>query len=106
MKIVKSERRTHLHVDTLSDLLDVKVEGPSLANLNTDHAISLWWSDCKTVRRVNQRPRKEYRARATVSTDSDSGTSEPQEETLTLEDWDEWFEFHVDDLDTDTVEPD
>ena len=79
---------------------------PSLTNFNPDHAISLWWSDCKTVRRVNQRPRKEYRARATVRTDSDSGTSEPQEETLTLEDWDEWFDFHVDDLDSDILESD
>ena len=35
-----------------------------MSKFDPDHAISLWWSDCKTVRRVNQRPRK-YRARAT-----------------------------------------
>ena len=31
VKIVKNERRTRLHVDTLSDLLDVKVEGRSIS---------------------------------------------------------------------------
>lgn len=89
LKIVKTERHTRLQADTLTDLLDIKVEGPPLANFDADQAISLWWSDCKTVRRVNQAPRKEYRPRK--STDPVSPEPGPHEETLTLEDWDDWF---------------
>ena len=91
--------RTRLHVDTLSDLLDVKVEGPSLANFNPDHAISLWWNDCKTGRRVLERSTEQGRPSRLTQI-------EPQEGTLTLEDWDEWFDSHVDDLNTDILESD
>ncbi len=55
MKVIKNERRTKLSGSTLDDLLEVKVEGPSLDNFSADAAIELWWKD-STGRRVNQKP--------------------------------------------------
>ena len=76
--------------DTLNDLLEIYVEGPTLSSFCPDHAIELWWSDCSTTRRVNQQPRKEYRPRNPESSNPDS-TQEQKKECLTLELWDEWF---------------
>ena len=56
LKLVKTERRTQLQMETLSDLLEIRVEGPPLANFSPDQAISLWWKECKTTRRTNQNP--------------------------------------------------
>jgi hypothetical protein len=60
MKVIKTKKRTHLKSSTLSDLLDINVEGPPLAKFSADKAVSLWWDACKTTRRVSQLPRKEY----------------------------------------------
>ena len=51
------------------------MEGPLLSFFNANAAIQLWWTDCFTSRRVNQNPKKEYRPRATSSSDS------PQEQS-------------------------
>ena len=61
LKIIKNERRTNLSCSTLNDLLEVNTEGPTLTNFSADAAVVLWWSDCSSGRRVNQKPRKEYR---------------------------------------------
>ena len=45
LKAVKAERRTSLNSSTLEDLLEVKLEGPSLSEFSTDAAIELWWKD-------------------------------------------------------------
>ena len=80
---------------TLSDLLDIKAEGPPLASFNVDQAVSLWWDACKTTRRVNQMPRKEYQPREKGQSSSSSNIVEVPEsdsqDTITLEDWDDWF---------------
>ena len=60
LKIIKNERRMSLGSSTLSDLLEVNAEGPTLANFSADSAVNLWWSD-SSGHRVNQKPRKEYR---------------------------------------------
>ena len=39
----------------------MKVEGPSLANFSPDAAFDLWWKDCSTMRRVQQKPQKQYK---------------------------------------------
>ena len=90
LKVLKTTRRTNMQGDTLNDLLEIYVEGPTLSSFCPDHAIELWWSDCSTTRRVNQQPRKEYRPRNLESSNPDS-TQEQKEESLTLELWDEWF---------------
>ena len=41
--------------------MEVKVEGPSLANFSPDAAFDLWWKDCSTMRRVQQKPQKQYK---------------------------------------------
>ena len=105
MKVIKTDRRTNLQTETLSDLLEINMEGPSLSSFSADPAIALWWEDCKTTRRVNQAPRKEYQLRKSSSAPSTS--SEPQTqgkttsaapgpvssetEVFALQDWDEWF---------------
>lgn len=98
LKLIKTDRRTNLHVSTLDDLLEINIEGPALDNFSPDEAIDSWWKACSTGRRVNQQPRKPYRPRnstAQSSTTSSSTTDEEPEETLeslTLSDWDMWFD--------------
>ena len=70
LKIVKTNRRTKLKTSTLSDLLDVKEEGPPLRDFNADKAVSMWWDACKTTRRVSQEPRKEYLPREKEQTEA------------------------------------
>ena len=79
---------------TLSDLLEIKVEGPSLANFSADQAVALWWEDCKTTRRVSQAPRKEYHPRKSSSetqTESEITSESPPVESFSFKDWDKWF---------------
>ena len=84
LKVMKTDRRTNLTNSTLQDLLEIGIEGPTLDSFSADQAVQLWWEDCRTSRRVNQRQRKEYQQRTQPESDS-SG------EELTTEDWDRWF---------------
>ena len=68
MKVVKTDRRTSLKADTLDNLMEINVEGPSVENFTADHAIKLWWGD--KTRWPNQKPRKQYRKRQ-AETESD-----------------------------------
>ena len=52
LKIIKTEWRTLLKCDTLSDLLEIQGEGPPLVNFYPDEAVKLWWEDCRTTRQV------------------------------------------------------
>ena len=98
LKIVKTDRRTSLNTSTLSDLLEIQVEGPSLQEFKADEAIRLWWDDCCTTRRVNQNPRKPYKPRsdsAASSSISSSDTSEAETSAsaTSLSVWDDWFDL-------------
>ena len=53
-KLVKTDHRTRLHQDTLSDLLEIQLEGPSLGRFSPKQVVEAWWKDCKTVHRPNQ----------------------------------------------------
>ena len=75
--------------DTLNDLLEIYVEGPTLRSFCPDHAIELWWSDCNTTRRPNQQPRKAYGPR---NQESPEPTQEQEEGDITLDLWDEWIQ--------------
>ena len=110
LKLVKTDRRTNLHTDTLQDLLEIQVEGPALENFCPSDAVNLWWSSCYMTRRVNQMPRKPYRSRknatpseeecstsSSVPQPSDAGApsdvmSTSGEEHFSLTDWDTWFD--------------
>ena len=87
LKIVKTKRRTSIHTSTLSDLLEINVEGPPLSSFNSDAAVDLWWRECSTTRRVNQNPRKAYQPRASNQTEEES---DEEQSTLVLDDWDDW----------------
>ena len=93
LKVIKTERRTNLKKQTLSDLLEIQVEGPPLAEFSPNEAVKLWWEDCQTTRQVNQAPRKEYKPKDSAATSSGAVQLETQEqtETVSLEDWDKWF---------------
>ena len=70
LKVIKTDRRTSLHITTLDDLMEINVEGPSPVNFSAEHAVNLWWSD--RAGRPNQVPRKEYKQReAQTEPDSD-----------------------------------
>ena len=88
-----------VNCSTLNDLFEVNTEGPTLSNFSADAAVDLWWSDCSSGRRVNQKPRKEYRRNqercSTVA--STSGDFESENE-LDLDSWDNWF--HTDSPDS------
>ena len=93
MKVIKTDRRTNLQADTLNDLMEIYVEGPSFTSYSADRAVELWWSECNTTRRFNQTlPRKEYRPRASsTSQDDEEETPDTAPLQSTLEAWDEWF---------------
>ena len=58
-------------------------------NFSADVAVYLWWSDCSSERRVNQKPRKEYRRhRQSSSIALDDSESENE---LGLDTWEDWF---------------
>ena len=92
LKIIKNERRMSLGSSTLSDLLVVNAEGPTLANFSADSAVNLWWSDSFSGRRVNQKPRKEYRKSKQSSALAASDSGEESETELALDSWDGWFD--------------
>ena len=95
LKIIKNERRTNLSLSTLNDLLEVNAEGPTLSNFSPDSAIDLWWTDCFSGRRVNQKHRKEYRKQKQRSTSAASDSEEESETELALDSWDSWFSDDV-----------
>ncbi len=102
MKIIKTDRRTNLHTETLSDLMEIQVEGPPLSDFLASSAVRLWWDDCCTTRRVNQVPRKAYKPRASTRLDSESASTSTvpstsgESEEVTLDDWDSWFQPSTD----------
>ena len=73
----------------------IQVEGLPLAEFSPNETVNLWWEDCQTTRRVNQAPRKEYRCRNSAETSLGMLQLETEEqsetETVSLEDWDEWY---------------
>ena len=85
LKLIKNNRRTCLKEDTLDHLLRINTEGPPLADWDANHALELWLSD-KTCR-VNQ---KDFRSQPTRSAPT-GDESEEEEESFSLEDWEEWI---------------
>ncbi len=57
MKIITTDRRTNLHIDTLDNLLEIQMEGPPLSRFSATEAVHLWWDDCRTTRSLWTRPR-------------------------------------------------
>lgn len=95
LKLIKTDRRTRLHCDTLSDLLEIRAEGPSLGCFIPDPAVEAWWKDCKSTRRPHQSARKQYAPRKTTqtgaSTSHDSDAESEGELSYSLSEWDTWF---------------
>ena len=89
LKLIKVDKRSSLGNELLDDLLVLNSERVSLKSFN---AISLWWSD--KVRKPNQRPRKEYAACSSFSTnDIPPEDSEKKSDAGTelLQEWDDWI---------------
>ena len=64
---VKTKRRCSFRISTLCDLLELNIEGPSLSQFSADAAVDLWWTECCTTCRVNQKPRKKCTGRGATS---------------------------------------
>ena len=80
--------RTNLSTSTLQDLLEIFVEGPPVTTFVSGPAVELWWRECHTTRRVNQKPRKTYRSRkknSVLEDDLSDGESSSDEEEFSLE---------------------
>ena len=102
-KIMKSDRRSSLHTGTLSDLLEIQVEGPPLAFL-PDRAVKLWRDDCKTTpklleKNADQGPQvgqSHHHASCTPSSSEIEASSDSTEEALSLDNdnWDNFFDYH------------
>ena len=90
LKIIKTKRRTNLHISTLCDLLEISMEGPPFSSFDDNAAIEYWWKDSCTTRRVNQNPRKEYQPRA-GSDDACEEADSSDDTFLALDDWDDWL---------------
>lgn len=92
LKLIKTDRRTRLKDTTLSDLLEIQVEGPSLTDFCPKPAVEAWWHSSNTARRPNQRPRKQYASRkpGTSSQNIESSSDEDQD-ILAIDEWDRWF---------------
>ena len=58
LKVLKTDRWTSLLTNTLDDLMEINVEGPTPETFSADDAVQLWWAD--HTRRPNQGARKEY----------------------------------------------
>ena len=89
------------NTSTLSDLLDITVEGPELGEFSAEQAIDLWWNDT-TSRRPKQSTRKQYKVQKCSTSKGADNTSESDDDdsfALTLDDWDSWFK---DDTDSDS----
>ena len=56
LEIIKTKRRTNLFTSTLQDLLEIFVKGPPVTTFDSGPAVELWWRECHTTRRVNQKP--------------------------------------------------
>ena len=92
LKVIKTEKRTNLNVSSMNDVMEINIEGPCLGNFTADLSIELWWKDCSTARRVEQRPRKKYRKRKVDKSDkSNEESSSEEEEILALQSWDNWL---------------
>ena len=87
------DKRASLSNSTLDDLLVLNADKLPLQDFNPDPSIDLWWN-AKT-RRLNQKPRKEYKKRSSQSKEKNKSDGEDTEETDTstvlLNDWDEWM---------------
>ncbi len=95
LKLTKTDNRTNLHTSTLNDLLEIRIEGPPLSEFSPNAAVEMWWSDCQTTRRPDQKKRKSYSPRINepitepITTDDD-GDTEASLETI-LNQWDNMF---------------
>ena len=45
LKVINTDRRSSLQIDTIDDLMEINVEGPSPVNFSAENAVDLWWAD-------------------------------------------------------------
>ena len=92
LKLIKTDRRTRLSCDTLDDLVEIHVEGPSLECFSEEQAVEAWWEDCKS----EKGPIKELGNRMLHGKPLKNIQICPQMESqevncLSLHEWDTWF---------------
>ena len=94
LKVLKSEKRSLLGIDTLDDLLVLNADPIPLKDFNPDRSIRMWWND--KSRRLNQHQRKEYKKNsATSNADQkaeDTSTDSQDIGNGILDDWDDFTE--------------
>ena len=102
LKLIKTDRRTSLSQKTLSDLLEVSVEGTELENFDSSAAVQLWWSDCSRTRHESHPPKRKIECSSssseTIHQQQDTSAINEATETIceaeqsvSLDDWDSWI---------------
>jgi len=85
-----------LNTSTLEELLEVKLEGPSLSESSAAAAVELWWKD--SSRRVNEKPQKRYKRKHKQMISGEappvSSCSNDSDDCELLNLWDDWFDFN------------
>ena len=87
LKLIKNNRCTCLKENTLDHLIRIKTEGPRLADWDANRALEFWLSD--KTRRVYQR---DFRSQPIRS--APTGYESEEEESFSLEDWEEWISLY------------
>ena len=77
LKNVKTIRRASLQPSTLDNLLELKIAGPPLDGFSAAASVNRWWSDCRTTRRPEQGPRKQYSTSARSAASSHEVATTP-----------------------------
>lgn len=80
MKQVKSDWRSSLKADTLSDLLLVQLSSPSISEFDPSAAVELWHTDCIRGRRPNFKDG----TKQGVDADSDMSDSEDDDDDVVI----------------------
>ncbi|XP_049892466.1 zinc finger protein 862-like isoform X2 [Epinephelus moara] len=79
MKVVKSDWRSSLKADTLSDLLLMQLSSPPISEFDPSAAVELWHTDCIRGRRPNFKDC----SKQVADTDSDMSDSEADDVVIT-----------------------
>ena len=85
LKLLKTQKRSSLSIETMDNLLTLNIGKGSLESFNSRRAVDLWWHAKK--RRPNQSARRPYQQQGGSSVREQI----VEEEQVSLADWDEWM---------------
>ena len=82
----------------MNDLLEIYIEGPMLKKFSADSAVKMWLNESTLIMRSQQSARKHYKPREQIagsSSNVDIESDEEDNDTFTLDEWDQWLYIQV-----------